>query len=94
MFNVAAAAVELASDDEEAEPGLPPIEWQRAVLQALMPRMYDETESEVLARIVAARLGDDARDVQGRAAAAISQVVDQSKALQRRIRQLASAGEA
>jgi hypothetical protein len=93
MFNVAAAAIEFEGNDEDAEPGLPQIEWQRSVLQALIPRMYDETESEVLARIVAARLGDESRDIQARVAAAIAQVVDHSGSLKRRIKQLDPAGD-
>ncbi len=62
------------------------------MLQTLMPRMYDESEAETLVRLLTARSGDEARDVQARAGAAIAQIVDQNGALKRRIRQLSLAG--
>ncbi|MDP9280024.1 MAG: hypothetical protein M3P00_11455 [Gemmatimonadota bacterium] len=92
MFNVATAAVELDAENESAEPALPLVGWQRSVLQTLMPRMYDESEAETLVRLLTARSGDEARDVQARAGAAIAQIVDQNGALKRRIRQLSLAG--
>src|SRR5262249_55188929 len=68
MFNVAAASIELNAgedgDEGTTEPELPTGEWQRSVLQTLIPRMFDESESEVLLKIATARTGDESREVQ------------------------------
>jgi hypothetical protein len=94
MFNVAAAGIDLTwgddgEDDDEGEPGLPTVEWQRSVLQTLMPRMFDESEAEILRKIVKGRVGDESREVQTQAAAAISRIVDSGAlSLKRRIKQL------
>jgi hypothetical protein len=92
MFNVAAASVDVDSGEDDAEPALPSVDWQRSVLETLTSRMYDESEAEILRRIATARSGEESRDVQARAAAAIAQLVDQAGALKRRVRQLALAG--
>jgi len=96
MFNVAAAAIELNvggdDDGESAEPELPASEWQRSVLQTLIPRMFDESESEALRKIATARTGDESREVQTHAAAAIGRLVDKAAgSLKKRIQQLSGA---
>ena len=91
MFNVAAAGIEVESGEEEddgsLEPELPTIEWQRSVLLTLIPRMFDESEAEVLRKLVSARSGEESREVQTHAAAAIGRLVDRGS-LKKRIRQL------
>ena len=69
MFNVSGRSIELTAgdaddDDDSAEPGFPTVEWQRSVLQTLIPRMFDASESEVLRKIAVARDGEESREVQ------------------------------
>ena len=93
MFNVAAAAIEVpSSDDDDSDPALPTIPWQRSVLQTLIPRMFDESEVESLVKIVKARSGEESREVQTQAASAIARLVDHgSLSLKKRIKQLSGA---
>jgi hypothetical protein len=44
LFNTALAAVE--TDETSGEPAWPDVEWQRAVLEALLPRMYPDKGPE------------------------------------------------
>ncbi len=75
----------------QAEPEFPTIPWQRSVLQTLIPRMFDASEAEVLQKLVNARVGDDSREVQTHAAAAIGRLVDTgSNSLKKRIKQLSA----
>jgi hypothetical protein len=94
MFNVAAANISVNpgdpdGDGEATEPELPTVEWQRSVLQTLLPRMFDMGEAEALNKVLTARTSDDSREVQTQLSAAVGRLVDKSAgSLKRRIRQL------
>jgi hypothetical protein len=75
MFNAAvAAAAELA---EDGDPQLPSVDWQRGVLESLLPLMYPDRDVEAALPIAAEALdsGDDAQDVQTRLLAAAARHV-------------------
>jgi hypothetical protein len=93
MFNAAlAAVVELT---EDGQPQFPSVEWQRGVLEALLPLMYADREPEAaLADAVDAFSSvDDAQDVQSRLVAAAGRLVRASSHTVQVIRALEALGE-
>lgn len=75
MANVALAAASPPEDGGEAE--WPSVQWQRAVLESLMPLMYPDREPEAALTVATRALTDEgeARDVQTRLLGAASRLV-------------------
>lgn len=71
LFNASVVGITL---EEDEEPAWPAVEWQKQVLKALLPIMYDESsETEALHHAGHARQNNDGvRDLQSRAQLAIS----------------------
>jgi hypothetical protein len=71
LFNASLAGITVEEDEEPTWPG---VEWQRQVLKALIPMMYEESsDAEALHRAAEARGSNDGvRDLQSRAQLAIS----------------------
>jgi hypothetical protein len=66
MFNAAVAAAAELAEDGEAQ--MPSADWQRGVLESLLPLMYPDREADAALAVVteARESGDDAQDVQTR----------------------------
>ena len=76
-------------EGESAEPEFPATNGSARFFRRLSPACSTKSESEVLRKIATARTGDESREVQTQAAAAIGRLVDKAAgSLKKRIQQL------
>jgi hypothetical protein len=87
MFTVSAAAVDRGDDDTDSD--WPAADWQRRVLETLLPSIYETRGAAALSELAAELEADDLRDLQTRAGAAVAQLIGRQSSLKKRVAQLA-----